>query len=264
MLTSDETARRLGVKLATIYAYVSRGILVSHRSADGRRSLFDVGEVEALARRSRTGQRIEGRLATIAASVTELRPEGPVYRGVPATSLVATEPFERVADLLWQGGPGARGRGAGRPGPGDDGRRPAAVGGGDERFGRSLAFGPARRRRRAGRPDDRGHHGRVAGWTARLRFGDPAADRGEPGRPARVVSEYRHDCSCRGGARALGRPRARELDRGGQDRGVDPLGRLRRRPLPPPGDQRELPAASFQRKLPTPAGRTGRHGEPDR
>ena len=106
MLTSDETARRLGVKLATIYAYVSRGILVSHRSADGRRSLFDVGEVDALARRSRTGQRVEGRLATIATSVTELRPEGPVYRGVPATSLVATEPFERVADLLWRVGPG--------------------------------------------------------------------------------------------------------------------------------------------------------------
>ncbi|HXR54432.1 MAG TPA: citrate/2-methylcitrate synthase, partial [Acidimicrobiales bacterium] len=94
------------VKLATIYAYVSRGILVSHRSADGRRSLFDVGEVNALARRSRTGQRVEGRLATIATSVTELRPEGPVYRGVPATSLVTTEPFERVADLLWRVGPG--------------------------------------------------------------------------------------------------------------------------------------------------------------
>ena len=73
-LTSEEAARRLGVKLPTIYAYVSRGILISHRSADGRRSLFDVGEVEALARRSRTGQRTEGRLATVATSVTEMRP----------------------------------------------------------------------------------------------------------------------------------------------------------------------------------------------
>jgi citrate synthase len=105
-LTSEEAARRLGVKLPTIYAYVSRGILISHRSADGRRSLFDVGEVEALARRSRTGQRTEGRLATVATSVTELRPEGPLYRGVPATELVVTEPLEAVADLLWQVGPG--------------------------------------------------------------------------------------------------------------------------------------------------------------
>ena len=106
MLTSDEAARRLGVKLPTIYAYVSRGLLVSHRTADGRRSLFDVADVEAMARRSRTGQRTEGRLATVATAVTEIRPEGPVYRGVPASSLVGTEPFERVADLLWQVAPG--------------------------------------------------------------------------------------------------------------------------------------------------------------
>jgi len=107
MLTSDEAARRLGVKLPTIYAYVSRGVLVSHRTADGRRSLFEVAEVEALARRSRTGQRTEGRLATVATSVTELRPEGPLYRGVPATTLAKTEPFEAVAELLWQVGPGS-------------------------------------------------------------------------------------------------------------------------------------------------------------
>ena len=106
MLTSDEAARRLGVKLPTIYAYVSRGILVSHRSADGRHSLFEVSDVEALARRSRSGQRTEGRLATVATSVTALTPEGPVYRGRSATSLLATESFEQVADLLWQVDPG--------------------------------------------------------------------------------------------------------------------------------------------------------------
>ena len=106
MLTSEEAARRLGVKLTTIYAYVSRGLLVSHRSAEGRASLFDMSEVESLARRSRSGQRTEGRLATVATSVTEIRPEGPLYRGVPATALVGSEPFERVAELLWQAEPG--------------------------------------------------------------------------------------------------------------------------------------------------------------
>lgn len=106
MLTSEEAARRLGVKLTTIYAYVSRGLLVSHRSADGRRSLFDVAAVESLARRNRPSNRPEGRLATVATSVTELRPEGPAYRGRPAIELAATEPFEAVADLLWQAQPG--------------------------------------------------------------------------------------------------------------------------------------------------------------
>jgi citrate synthase len=106
MLTSEEAARRLGVKLTTIYAYVSRGLLVSHRSGDGRRSLFDVAAVEALARRNRPTYRPEGRLATVATSVTELRAEGPAYRGRLAVDLAATEPFEAVAELLWQVGPG--------------------------------------------------------------------------------------------------------------------------------------------------------------
>lgn len=105
-MTSEEAARRLGVKLPTIYAYVSRGLLVSHRSADDRRSLFDVSDVEALARRSRPHQRPEGRLATVATAITELRSDGPLYRGVLATALVGSKSFEEVADLLWQVGPG--------------------------------------------------------------------------------------------------------------------------------------------------------------
>ena len=61
MLESDEAARRLGVKVTTLYAYVSRGLLVSHPAASGRRSLFDVDEVERLARRSRQGKAVETR-----------------------------------------------------------------------------------------------------------------------------------------------------------------------------------------------------------
>jgi citrate synthase len=106
MVTSEEAARHLGVKLTTIYAYVSRGLLVSHRSGDGRRSLFDMDAVEALARRHRGGQRPESRLATVTTAVTEIRADGPRYRGVPAAALVRTDDFERVADFLWQGEPG--------------------------------------------------------------------------------------------------------------------------------------------------------------
>jgi len=106
MLTAEETARRLGVKLTTVYAYVSRGLLAAHRAADGRRSLFDVDDVEALARRSRGGRRTEGRLATVVTAVTEIRPDGPAYRGARASDLASTEPLEAAADLLWQTGPG--------------------------------------------------------------------------------------------------------------------------------------------------------------
>ncbi len=53
MLESAEAARRLGVKLPTLYAYVSRGLLVSHPAPGGRRSLFASEDIEALAKRSR-------------------------------------------------------------------------------------------------------------------------------------------------------------------------------------------------------------------
>src|ERR1700734_1320993 len=63
LLESEEAARRLGVKLPTLYAYVSRGLLTSQRAADGKRSLFDAEQIEALARRSRGGRQVETRLA---------------------------------------------------------------------------------------------------------------------------------------------------------------------------------------------------------
>ena len=52
-VTAAEAARRLGVKPATLYAYVSRGVLTRDKAADGRGSLFDAEEVERLARRGR-------------------------------------------------------------------------------------------------------------------------------------------------------------------------------------------------------------------
>ena len=102
LLESEEAARRLGVKLATLYAYVSRGLLQSYRSPTPGRSLFDVEEVEALARRARGGKQVETRVATITTAITQLRPSGPFYRGFSATELARSSSFERVADLLWE------------------------------------------------------------------------------------------------------------------------------------------------------------------
>jgi citrate synthase len=102
MLESEEAARRLGVKVATLYAYVSRGLLVSHPAPSGRRrSQFDGAEVERLARRSRGGRSVETRMATITTGITQLTDEGPVYRGLRAVDLATTTPFEAVAAWLW-------------------------------------------------------------------------------------------------------------------------------------------------------------------
>jgi citrate synthase len=52
-LTGDDAARTLGVKPATLYAYVSRGILKSYREGTKRRRLYRRAEVEALRRLDR-------------------------------------------------------------------------------------------------------------------------------------------------------------------------------------------------------------------
>src|SRR2546422_10766576 len=52
-LTGDDAARALGVKPATLYAYVSRGILKSYRQGTKRRRLYRRAEVEALRRLDR-------------------------------------------------------------------------------------------------------------------------------------------------------------------------------------------------------------------
>jgi len=103
MLTTEEAARRLGVKAPTLYAYVSRGLLESHRDPTRRGSLFDLADIEGLAARSRGGRQTATRLATITTGVTQLDQHlGPVYRGRLATDLAAGSSFEEVAELLWQ------------------------------------------------------------------------------------------------------------------------------------------------------------------
>jgi len=66
-LTVAEAARRLGVKPATLYAYVSRGVLRSYRQGIRRQRLYRRAEIEALLRlvpgapRPRSGGRVPGR-----------------------------------------------------------------------------------------------------------------------------------------------------------------------------------------------------------
>ena len=150
MLQSEEAARRLGVKVSTLYAYVSRGLLVSHPEPGGRRSLFALADIEQLARRRRRGEPAETGLATITTGVTQLRLGGPFYRGHPATELASRMTFEEVAGLLWgTGRKGGRGLDGSRVGgmPIGRGLRPHAVGAGHVRGHRPLAGRPEPRRR---------------------------------------------------------------------------------------------------------------------
>lgn len=99
-LTTAEVARRLNVKPATVYAYVSRGQLTSVRARGSRGSLFAAGEVERLASRSVEHPGVVERIET---ELSLLQDDELYYRGHPVRELASTQTFESVAELLWTG-----------------------------------------------------------------------------------------------------------------------------------------------------------------
>jgi citrate synthase len=108
-----EAAERLGIKRASLYSYVSRGVLTRRRGDGGRGSLFDAAEVEGLARRGRP-RRAPGRSELIIESaLTEITGDRLRFRGLDAIALAGAATFEDVAALLWTGS----WDGAGRSGP---------------------------------------------------------------------------------------------------------------------------------------------------
>ncbi|HLN67084.1 MAG TPA: citrate/2-methylcitrate synthase [Streptosporangiaceae bacterium] len=115
-LTAAEAAQRLGVKPATLYAYVSRGVLRRDLADDGRRSLFDSDEVERLARRGRPRRPAGAADITVESAITEITGDRLFYRGLDAIRLAASRTFEDVAELLWTGElPASRGARSARP-----------------------------------------------------------------------------------------------------------------------------------------------------
>ena len=102
-LTAAEAARRLGVKPATLYAYVSRGVLCRVRAPDGRTSLFGAEEVEQLARRGRPRRPAGVADITVESAITEITGDSLRFRGLDATRLAVSRTFEEVAELLWTG-----------------------------------------------------------------------------------------------------------------------------------------------------------------
>ena len=101
-LETSEAAERLGVKPATLYAYVSRGLLRRHRDPDSRRSLFRPEEVDALRRQSHPS-RPSGDEVTFESAITVLGADRPFYRGVDALGLAGSARYEDVAEWLWSG-----------------------------------------------------------------------------------------------------------------------------------------------------------------
>lgn len=103
-LTTQEAARRLGVKPATLYAYVSRGLITRERSRDGRGSLFRTADVEALAvRGGRAPAATDPEPPAIRTGLTLMEGDRLYFRGRDAAGLAERHTYEWVAEWLWSG-----------------------------------------------------------------------------------------------------------------------------------------------------------------
>jgi len=98
-----EAAQRLGIKPASLYSYVSRGVLSSRRGSDGRASMFDAADVADLARRGRPRRTPAGAELVIETELTEISDDRLRFRGHDAIALATSRSFEEVAGLLWTG-----------------------------------------------------------------------------------------------------------------------------------------------------------------
>jgi citrate synthase len=112
-LPATAAAELLGVKLATLYAYTSRGLVSSVPGPKGRARLYLRRDLERL-RARRDARAGHGPVAAAAlqfgepvldSSITAIAwDRGPIYRGVSALDLAESDTsFESVAELLWSG-----------------------------------------------------------------------------------------------------------------------------------------------------------------
>ena len=156
-ISAAEAAHRLGIKQATLYSYVSRGVLSRRRAGGaagagsvagasgssgagggdrgpaagggagrggraggggGKGSLFDAVEVEELARRGRPRRPPGLAGLVIESGVTEIAGDQLRFRGLDALDLARDWSFEDVCELLWLGQPTPARQGAPSPGTG--------------------------------------------------------------------------------------------------------------------------------------------------
>ncbi len=102
LIPTSEAARRLGVKPATLYAYVSRGLLRSVRQPGQQESLFDRTEIEQLGRSNSSARRESPSLLRFRAVVTQVSrmDEKNLYlRGHPIDKLCGHVTFQEAARI---------------------------------------------------------------------------------------------------------------------------------------------------------------------
>jgi citrate synthase len=109
-ISSAEAARLLGVSAATLYAYVSRGLLRSEATTGRRERRYRADDVSRLKRRRDVGRKAESIAANaldfgtpvLESSLTLIENGRLYYRGHDAARLARSSSLEQIAHLLWE------------------------------------------------------------------------------------------------------------------------------------------------------------------
>src|SRR5215469_7049818 len=101
LLTAREAADRLGIKLDTLYAYVSRGRLNSVSVSGSRERRYRSEEVDGLGARGGPASADPLALSAIDSAICLIEEGRLYYRGRDAIRLSDSATLEDVAALLW-------------------------------------------------------------------------------------------------------------------------------------------------------------------
>jgi citrate synthase len=109
-ITAQEACSLLGISPASLYAYVSRGLIHSQAGSDSRRRSYQRSDVEALLRRKQVRKRPEQASESalfwgdpvLASDITTIAEGQLLYRGHNACTLAESASLEAVIALLWQ------------------------------------------------------------------------------------------------------------------------------------------------------------------
>jgi citrate synthase len=108
LISARDAAKRLGVKPATLYAYVSRGLLRSTPGPSSRERRYYAEDIERLNRMKHAGPRnglpprpYEAAMPVLDTSICLIENGHLYYRGIDALALAQTADLETIARLLW-------------------------------------------------------------------------------------------------------------------------------------------------------------------
>src|ERR1700751_2413721 len=106
-LSAREASAELAISPATLYAYVSRGLIRSEPSVDSRSHRYRAEDVRGLKERRaplaepRGFKSFDPDLPVMDSAISTLTAAGPIYRGVNCVDLAETDTLEHAATLLW-------------------------------------------------------------------------------------------------------------------------------------------------------------------